>query len=78
MGCDKRHLKTLELFKTGFNALADGWGNVDDFTGHFDFHTWPPSGRLACVFTLRLPMWSDENVMCVTKYPLGDPAIPKL
>ena len=41
MGCDKRHLKTLELFKTGFNALADGWGDVDDFTGHFDFHNGP-------------------------------------
>ncbi len=41
MGCDERHLKTFELFKTGFDTLANSRGDVDDFAGNFDFHIGP-------------------------------------
>ena len=80
MGCDGGHLKTLELFQNWDSMRSRmAGGDVDDFTGHFDFLIMAPSGRLACVFTSKITHSPNQMLLIyITKNALGNPAVHSL
>ena len=75
MGCDKRHLKTLELFSKRDSMRSRMAGVMSMILLVISIFILAPSGRLACVFTLKITHVINQNVICVTKHPLESASI---